>query len=135
MIVSLLTEHHLDLLSLKGSCRGSSESTLVKMPHCWKSHVISFSEVGEDLDMESRVQISSPMIHLNFRYLSVLCCVFCVFLFVLFFFFFFFVVYVCFFVSFFFLFFCCCFFFFFFFFFGGGGVISASTQYFGTYRR
>ena len=25
-------------LSLKGGCTGSSESTLVKMPHCWKSH-------------------------------------------------------------------------------------------------
>ena len=24
---------------LKGGCIGSSESTLVKMPHCWKSHV------------------------------------------------------------------------------------------------
>ena len=24
--------------SLKGGCRGSSESTFVKMPHCWKSH-------------------------------------------------------------------------------------------------
>ena len=24
--------------SLKGCCRGSSESTHVKMPHCWKSH-------------------------------------------------------------------------------------------------
>ena len=30
MIVKLLTEHHLKFLSLKGSCRGSSESTLVK---------------------------------------------------------------------------------------------------------
>ena len=39
MIVKLLTEHHLEVLSLKGDCRGSSESTLVKMPHCWKSHV------------------------------------------------------------------------------------------------
>ena len=39
MIVMLLTEHHLEFLSLKGGCRGSSESTLVKMPHCWKSHV------------------------------------------------------------------------------------------------
>ena len=39
MIVKLLTEHHLEFLSLKGGCRGSSESTLVKMPHCWKSHV------------------------------------------------------------------------------------------------
>ena len=38
MVVKLLTEHHLALLSLKGGCRGSPESTLVKMPHCWKSH-------------------------------------------------------------------------------------------------
>ena len=37
MIVKLLTEHHLACLSLKGGCRGSSESTHVKMPHCWKS--------------------------------------------------------------------------------------------------
>ena len=39
MSVELLTEHHLELLSLTGGCTGSSESTLVKMPHCWKSHV------------------------------------------------------------------------------------------------
>ena len=39
MIVKLLTEHHFEFLSLKGGCRGSSESTHVKMPHCWKSHV------------------------------------------------------------------------------------------------
>ena len=39
MIVKLLTEHHLEILSLKGGCIRSSESTLVKMPHCWKSHV------------------------------------------------------------------------------------------------
>ena len=38
MIIKLLTEHHLESLSLKGGCRGSSESTLVKMPNCWKSH-------------------------------------------------------------------------------------------------
>ena len=41
MIVKLLTEHHLEFLSLKGGCRGSSESTHVKMPHCWKSHVLA----------------------------------------------------------------------------------------------
>ena len=35
----LLTEHHFEFPSLKGDCTGSSESTLVKMPHCWKSHV------------------------------------------------------------------------------------------------
>ena len=39
MIVELLTEHHLEFLSLKGGCRGSSESTLVKMSNCLKSHV------------------------------------------------------------------------------------------------
>ena len=38
MIVKLLTEHHLEFLSLKGGCRGSSESTLVKMSNCWESH-------------------------------------------------------------------------------------------------
>ena len=35
----LLTEQHLELLSLTGGCTGSSESMNVKMPHCWKSHV------------------------------------------------------------------------------------------------
>ena len=39
MSVKLLTEHCLEFLSLKGGCTGSFESTLVKMPHCWKSHV------------------------------------------------------------------------------------------------
>ena len=24
-----------------GGCTGSSESTLIKMPHCWKSHVMA----------------------------------------------------------------------------------------------
>ena len=39
MIVKLLTEHHLEFLSLKGGCRGSSVSTwFVKMSNCWKSH-------------------------------------------------------------------------------------------------
>ena len=38
MIVKLLTEHHLMFVSLKGGCRGSSESTLVKMSNCWNSH-------------------------------------------------------------------------------------------------
>ena len=39
MSVKLLTEHHLEFPSLKGDCTGSSESTHVKMPDCWKSHV------------------------------------------------------------------------------------------------
>ena len=41
MIVKLLTEHHFEFVSLKGGCRGSSESTHVKMPHCWKSHALA----------------------------------------------------------------------------------------------
>ena len=36
MSVKLLTEHHLEFISLTGRSTGSSESTLVKMPHCWK---------------------------------------------------------------------------------------------------
>ena len=39
MTVKLLTEQNLEFLSLTGGYTGSSESTLVKMPHCWKSHV------------------------------------------------------------------------------------------------
>ena len=39
MTVELLTEHHLEFLSLNGGYTSSSESTLVKIPHCWKSLV------------------------------------------------------------------------------------------------
>ena len=39
MTIKLMTEHHLEVLSLKEGCTGSPESTLVKMLHCWKSHV------------------------------------------------------------------------------------------------
>ena len=39
MSVELLTEHHSKFLSLKGGCTGCSESTLIKMQHCWKSHI------------------------------------------------------------------------------------------------
>ena len=41
MIVKLLSEHHLEFLSLKEGCRGSSESTHVKVPHSWKSHALA----------------------------------------------------------------------------------------------
>ena len=39
MTLRPLPEHHLEFLSLKGGCTGSSESTFVKIPLCWKSHV------------------------------------------------------------------------------------------------
>ena len=40
MNIKLLTEHLLKFLNLKGGCTRSSDSTLVKMPHCWKSLVV-----------------------------------------------------------------------------------------------
>ena len=33
----LLTDHHLEFLSLKGDCTGLCESTLIEIPQCWKS--------------------------------------------------------------------------------------------------
>ena len=41
MIVKLLTEHNLEFLTLREGCRGSSEPSHVKMPHCWKSHALA----------------------------------------------------------------------------------------------
>ena len=46
MSVKLLPEHHLKSLIFKGGCRGSSESTLVKMPNCRKSHSAAYIYVG-----------------------------------------------------------------------------------------
>ena len=40
MTLRLLTEHHLEFLSLTGSYTDSFESTFVKIP-CWKSHVMA----------------------------------------------------------------------------------------------
>ena len=48
MIVKLLTEHHLEFLSLKVGYTGSSESTLVKMPYCWKSHFAAHFMMREE---------------------------------------------------------------------------------------
>ena len=42
MIVKLLTELHLEFQSLKEGCRGWSESALVKMSNCWKSHAVAY---------------------------------------------------------------------------------------------
>ena len=41
MNFKLLTKLHLEFLSITGGCTGSSESTLVNMPHCWKSHAMA----------------------------------------------------------------------------------------------
>ena len=47
MNIKLLTEHHLEFLSLNGGCTGSCESTLVKMPHCLKSRVADHFQTRE----------------------------------------------------------------------------------------
>ena len=49
MLVMLLTEYHLELISLKGGCTSSSESTFVRMPHRWKSHVTAQFSVSDQL--------------------------------------------------------------------------------------
>ena len=56
MSVQLLTEHHLALLSLKEGCTGWSESTLVKMPHCWESHVVAHFDYLNLWAMEAQEQ-------------------------------------------------------------------------------
>ena len=54
MIVKLLTEHHLEFLSLKGGCTGSSESTLVKMSNCWKSRALAhFFEQSDTICLQN----------------------------------------------------------------------------------
>ena len=50
MIVKLLAEQHLEFLSLKGGCRGSSESSFVKMPHCIGSIIILLNYGGSNWD-------------------------------------------------------------------------------------
>ena len=56
MNVKLLTGHHLQFLILKGGCTGSSESTLVTIPHCWKSHLGSLTNSFLLDLMDMRVQ-------------------------------------------------------------------------------
>ena len=62
MIVKLLTERHLEFLSLKGVCTGSSESTLVKMSHCWKSHaatqIIKYAPHVYSIDMTMLIELN-----------------------------------------------------------------------------
>ena len=62
MIVKLLTEHHLECLSLKRGCTGSTESTHVKMPHCWNSHALAHIE---DFEMKvlafSAIEVSEGL--------------------------------------------------------------------------
>ena len=60
MAIKLLTEQHLEFLSLTGGCTGSSESTLVKIPHCWKSHAAAQISNIETIWSEISMPNSKP---------------------------------------------------------------------------
>ena len=53
MTVKLLIEQHLEFLRLKGGFTDSTESTLVKMPQCWKSHVAAHMFLSNDNTVQS----------------------------------------------------------------------------------
>ena len=56
MSVMLPAKHHLEFLRLKGGYTGSSASTLVKMPHCWKSHVAAQIEMTVSTALQNKDQ-------------------------------------------------------------------------------
>ena len=60
MNIKLLTEHHLEFLSLKGGCTGSSESIYVKIQHCLEitCHA-SYSFWTDTLDGALKASVSS----------------------------------------------------------------------------
>ena len=57
MIVKLLTEHHLEFLTLKGGCRDSSESTLVKVSNCWKSRAAAHFSLSISVSQDDVIVI------------------------------------------------------------------------------
>ena len=68
MLVKLLTEHHMEFLSLKGGCRGSSESTLVKMLHCLAQIICNTTIIAntfvnnKSIDKQDIIVYQSPLI-------------------------------------------------------------------------
>ena len=70
MSVKLLTKHHLEFLCSIGGCTGSYESTLVKMPHCWKSHVTAhlISEFYVGIKTLLNQGLSEPEIYADLVY-------------------------------------------------------------------
>ena len=67
MSVKLLTKPHFEVLSLTGGCRGSSESTLVKMSNCWKSHAAAQMEADEN-DSGGRA-LNTKITHYSWAYI------------------------------------------------------------------
>ena len=60
MSVKLLTEHHLEFLSLKGGYTGLSESKFVKMSYYWKSHVAAHVCISEAKGGQSTEPCKTP---------------------------------------------------------------------------
>ena len=71
MIVKLMTEHHLEFLSLTGGCGGSSESTLVKMSNCWKSQ--STAHIASPLQALVLKGQSVNLFRLNLAFILCMC--------------------------------------------------------------
>ena len=75
--------HDLEFLSLKGGCTSSAESTPVKMPHCWRSHVtahllivtkkktttcnIVFNSIEREREREREIQLGNDSGSLSAR--------------------------------------------------------------------
>ena len=59
-LFKLLTEHNLEFVSLKGGFTGSSESALVKIPHCWKSHVAIQIKYGKEMSQSQNEDQPMP---------------------------------------------------------------------------
>ena len=68
ILYKLLTEHHLGFLSLKGGCTGSSKSTFVKMPYCWKSHVMAHLSLRSLFCLFLSGCFTQALLHMRFWY-------------------------------------------------------------------
>ena len=71
MKVKLLAAHYLEFLSLKEGCTGLSESTLVKMLHCWKLHVTAQMYKPMDIKPEDH-NVQSGQHALRYKNLDIL---------------------------------------------------------------
>ena len=72
MTVKPLVKYHLEFLSLKGGCTGSSESTDVEMPHCLKSHVAAqvFFTEGHKIFLEGLTNYLEIKNSLSWKFLE-----------------------------------------------------------------
>ena len=65
MLVTLLTEHYLEFLSLTRGCTDSSESIHVKMPHFWKSHIVCLFVLVALRPKSTAMVIAGRSVHLT----------------------------------------------------------------------